>query len=266
MTMDVPVIMGIINLTKDSFYANSRVDAENLVNKVKNILDEGADIIDLGACSSRPGAKGVPVNEEVKIITSAVELIKSEFPDSVLSVDTFRSEVAETALVKGADIINDISAGQIDPKIHRVVANYQCPYILMHMKGTPENMQNNPKYDNVCTEVFSFLNNKIDELVKAGINDIIIDPGFGFGKSIEDNFKLLRNFEHFTLLQRPLLAGLSRKSMIWKTLETTPENALNGTSFCHSVALMKGANILRVHDVKEARELVLLHQVLNETI
>lgn len=256
---DTPKVMGIVNITPDSFFEGSRKETEkDILSCVEKHLSEGATFIDLGAYSSRPNAKHISNKEEENRIIPALKNIVKHFPEAIISIDTFRSKIAEKCLNEGASIINDISAGNLDNEMFSVVKNFQAPYIIMHMKGTPKNMQDNPFYDNVSNEVILFLSKKINVLNKLGINDVIIDPGFGFGKTIEHNFELLKNLNQFSVLNTLILAGLSRKSMIWKTLKNSPNEALNGTTALHMTALMNGAKLLRVHDVKEATECIQL--------
>lgn len=260
--LSVPLVMGVINVTPDSFYAGSRKVADNdIISAAGQMLSEGADIIDVGGFSSRPGAKEIPSTEEQTRVLPAIKLISGTFPGAVISVDTYRAEVAHRAVTEcGASIINDISGGEADRDMFSVIAQLNVPYILMHMQGTPETMQVNPVYNDVVADILMWFGERIIRLQSLGVKDIIIDPGFGFGKRPEHNFELLRRLEEFTVAGLPLLAGLSRKSMIWRTLGINPGEALNGTIVLNTIALMKGADILRVHDVREAvqaRELVL---------
>ena len=255
---NTPKVMGIVNCTPDSFYSESRKQSEiDILKQVEKHLSDGAEIIDLGGYSSRPGAKEVSENEEISRVLPTIQLIKSHF-ETILSLDTFRAEVARQGLENGVDIINDISAWEIDNELLDVVAKYQCPYILMHMKGVPSNMQSNTSYTNIYNEIIHFLSEKISILQQKGVNDIIIDPGFGFGKSIDQNFELLRYLSALKILNKPILAGISRKSMIYKKLKITPEESLNGTTVLNTIAINNGASILRVHDVKEAKECIQL--------
>jgi dihydropteroate synthase len=258
--LSIPKVMGIINVTPDSFYNGSRFNTDDEIIKAAfNMVIDGADILDIGGYSSRPGAAEIPVEEEKKRVLNAVNIIIREMPDAVISVDTFRSEVAKEAVYDcGAGIINDISGGEADPKMFDVIESLNVPYILMHMKGTPQNMQKNPEYDDVIADILHWFGEKIFKLKSIGMRDIIIDPGFGFGKTISHNFELLRRLKDFSITGMPLLAGLSRKSMIWKTLDISAEEALNGTSVLNTAALLNGADILRVHDVKEAVQAVKL--------
>jgi dihydropteroate synthase len=257
--LTTPKVMGILNLTPDSFYDGGKYGNEkDILEQTKKMLSEGATFIDVGAYSSRPGAKHITADEELKRIVPVIKLLVTTFPDIILSVDTFRSKVAIACIKEGAAIINDISAGEMDENMFATVAALGVPYIMMHMKGTPQNMQQNPSYDNITEEVIFYFSNKIAQARSFGINDIILDPGFGFGKTIEHNYTLLNEQELLKNIELPLLIGLSRKSMIYKTLNTTAENALNGTTAMHTISLLKGATILRVHDVKEAMECITL--------
>jgi len=259
-----PKVMGIINLTPDSFYAGSRKQGlEEALLQAGKMLEEGAAFLDLGAYSSRPGAEDISVQEETDRLLPVVEAIAENFPEAVLSVDTFRSKVAEAAVKAGAHIINDISGGQLDENMFATVARLQAPYILMHMKGTPQNMNKMAEYGDVFAEVYDYLAGKYYQLKQLGVHDVIIDPGLGFAKKAEHSYLLLKRLQDFNMLQLPLLAGISRKTMIYKTLGITAADALNGTTVLNTIALTKGANILRVHDVKEAVEAVKLFQAVN---
>ncbi|MEO9530998.1 MAG: dihydropteroate synthase [Crocinitomicaceae bacterium] len=263
-TYERPIVMGILNITEDSFYAESRLnEANEIVEKASKMLHEGAGILDIGAYSSRPGAKDVPVEIEKVNAVKAIRAILELHPEAILSVDTFRSEVAAAAIDAGALMINDISGGIQDPAIFNLAAEKTVPLVLMHMKGTPQNMQNNCNYENLIKEVIYFLQQQINAARKAGVNDIIVDPGFGFSKDLDQNYTLLKELERFSLLEAPLLAGLSRKSMIYKKLGSSPGEALNGTSVLNTVALNKGAAILRVHDVKAANEAITLTEAIH---
>ena len=259
-----PVVMGILNTTPDSFFDGGRfVDEEAVVARVRKMLAEGAVVIDVGGVSTRPGAAEVSEREELQRVIPVVASVKKHFPDAVVSIDTWRSKVAQEAVGAGAAIVNDISAGRFDPRLFETVAALDVPYILMHMQGTPQTMQQNPRYENVVNEVLDFFIEKLEKLRRLGIKDIVLDPGFGFGKTVEHNFHLLKNlavFEH--VLNLPVLAGISRKSMICKVLKVNPEHALNGTTALHVEALRQGARILRVHDVKEAAEVIALWKAL----
>jgi len=258
-TVDNPLIMGIINVTPDSFYEGSRFMENAVILKMaEKMLKDGAGILDLGAQSTRPGSERISAEEELKRIVPAIEAIHSEFPNAILSIDTFYGKVAKESVEAGASIVNDISAGNLDESMLKTVASLNVPYICMHMKGTPENMQSQTHYDNLSLEILDFFIKKIDECIKVGIKDIILDPGFGFAKTITHNFELLKNLSIFKILERPVLIGISRKSTVYKTLGVSAAEALNGTTFLHAIALLNGANILRVHDVKEAKEAVKL--------
>ncbi|MBT8327088.1 MAG: dihydropteroate synthase [Bacteroidia bacterium] len=263
MDFNEPKIMGILNTTPDSFSDGGKfASIESSIIQANKMFNEGADIIDVGGYSSRPGADDVSIQEEMDRVMPVIEKIKSEL-DVVLSIDTFRSSVAKEAVEGGAHIVNDISAGDDDSNMLSTVAKLGIPYIAMHKQGIPKTMQENPQYNDVVIAVFEYLQKKKQECLDAGIIDLIIDPGFGFGKTLDNNFELLYNLRHFKLLNIPLLVGISRKSMIYKTIKTSPESALNGTSFLHAFALKNGANILRVHDVNEAKECVKLWQQLS---
>lgn len=257
----IPVVMGILNTTPDSFYAESREKTlSGAFEKAKEMIADGAKIIDIGGYSTRPGADDISVEEEKARVVPIIEQLRVEFPELVISIDTFRSEVAEAAILAGANLINDVSGFELDPAIVYVAAKHQVPYILMHMRGTPQTMQSLTDYDNLFNDLSRYFSEKIDQLKRAGLKDVILDPGFGFAKTIEQNHHLLRHLEAFQLFGLPILAGLSRKSMIYKKLGITPEESLNGTIALNAIALSKGAKILRVHDVKEAVELIsLLH-------
>ena len=256
-----PAVMGILNLTPDSFYADSRfVQLDAILDRAALQIAEGCDILDIGGMSSRPGAKTITEQEESDRVLAAIEAIHSAWPEMLISIDTWRAKVAEYAVHAGASIVNDISAGGMDAGMFLTVARLQVPYILMHMQGNPQTMQVNPSYQSITTDLLQFFTRKLSELRQLGVKDIWIDPGFGFGKTVEHNFLLLTRLDVFSQLQCPILVGLSRKSMICKSLAVKPEHALNGTTALHMVALMRGARILRVHDVKEAVEVVKLWQ------
>ncbi len=251
--------MGIINVTPDSFFAGSRHEAEaNQLRQVEKMLGEGADFIDVGGYSSRPGAVDVSQEEELNRVIPAIRAILKEFPSSIISVDTFRATVAEQALQAGAAMVNDISGGELDPSMIATVARWKVPYIAMHMRGTPQTMASHTNYENLLKDMVFYFQHRLKHFAEAGLHDVIIDPGFGFAKTVDQNFELLNNLSYLRILGKPILAGLSRKSMIWRTLQTSSENALNGTTALHAFALLKGASILRVHDVKEAVETVKL--------
>ena len=251
--------MGIINVTPDSFYDGGKTfTTDAIIDQAKYMLNEGADILDMGGYSSRPGADNVPIAEELDRIIPAISAVRSAFPESIISVDTFRSEVAEKAVTAGASIVNDISGGQLDEDMINTVAKLQVPYVCMHMKGTPQNMTDLNEYDDLVTDLLYYFSERMAVAKEAGLNDFIADPGFGFAKNIDQNFELMSKLEAFKQLEVPFLVGISRKSMIYKSLGVTAQEALNGTTALHSVALLKGASILRVHDVKEAVECVKL--------
>ncbi len=250
-----PKIMGVLNVTPDSFYQGSRFDSEKaILTQCEKMLREGATFIDVGGYSSRPGAEEVSGSEEIRRISTAIRLIVRNFPEAIISVDTFRAAVAEIAIQEGASMINDISGGALDPEMFTFVAKARVPYILMHMRGDPKTMTGMSHYDNVVKDVTDYFHDRIHQLEALGVKDIIVDPGFGFAKNIQQNFQLLASLEYLQILNKIILVGISRKSMIWKSLATTPDEALNGTTCLHTIAILKGANILRVHDVKEAVE------------
>lgn len=255
---DRPQVMGIINVTPDSFFSSSRTEQESAIkSRVEEMIASGVDMIDIGAYSSRPGAEEVPVDEELSRLQRGIAAVRKIAPEIPISIDTFRAEVAEKAIVDmGADIINDISGGTLDPAMEETAVKLNVPYILMHMRGTPSSMSSMTEYNDVTADVLADLGEKINRLALAGLNDIIVDPGFGFAKTLEQNYELLRNLNLFQILERPLLVGVSRKSMIYRALDTTPQNALTGTIAANTIALCNGASILRVHDVKEAVETV----------
>lgn len=254
-----PRVMGILNVTPDSFFDGGQYIRETaLLNQVEKMITDGATFIDIGGYSSRPGAAEVPVGEELRRVTSAVRAVVRAFPGTFISVDTFRSAVAAAAIAEGAGMINDISAGELDKAMIDTIAELKVPYIVMHMRGTPQNMNEMTDYADLIKDITDYFHQKLYTLQQAGIYDTIIDPGFGFAKTVQQNFELLHHLDYFNVLERPLLAGLSRKSLIWRTLNITPEEALNGTTALNTVALLKGASILRVHDVKEAVEIIRL--------
>jgi len=257
--LNSPKVMGILNVTPDSFYDGGRyIEGSTFLKQAEKMIREGADFIDVGGYSSRPGAVDIPEDEELARVIPVIQAIKKEFPTVILSIDTFRSKIAIAAVNEGAAVVNDISGGQLDPKMFDAVAALQVPYIAMHMRGTPQTMNQLTQYENLVKEMLDYFHHKIHTLIAAGVKDVIIDPGFGFAKTVAQNFELLKNLNQLHILERPLLVGLSRKSMIWRTLEITPEDSLNGSSVLNSIALLKGASILRVHDVKEAREVITL--------
>ena len=255
--LDSPRIMGIINLTPDSFYDKSRVQREDaILKRVESMLSEGADFIYIGVYSSRPGASHISEQEEWGRLLPALKIILRNFPDTLISVDTFRSTIARKAYDEGASIINDISGGQLDKDMFKTISEIQLPYILMHMRGDPRTMNSLNAYDNLFKDMINYFESKILELKAYGVSDIIVDPGFGFAKSLDQNYELLKNLTYFEVLGYPLLVGLSRKSMIFKELGVQPSEALNGTIALNTVSLLKRASILRVHDIKEAKEVV----------
>jgi dihydropteroate synthase len=257
-----PRIMGVINVTEDSFYRGSRYTSdEAILAAAGRMLEDGADMLDIGGCSTRPGAPEIPEETEKKRVCRATELILGRYPEAIVSVDTYRAAVAGEAVINsGADIINDISGGEMDKEMFPLVIRLNVPYIMMHMQGTPQTMQSEPRYEDVVSDILFWFGQRITQLQQAGVKDIILDPGFGFGKTAGHNFEILGRMNEFHIAGLPLLAGLSRKSMIWRTLNITPDDALNGTSALNMTALMKGASILRVHDVKEAKEVVTLFE------
>lgn len=260
-----PKIMGILNVTPDSFYDGGKLENEEaILFQANKMMREGATILDIGGMSSRPGADVISVEEELKRVIPAVQIVAKNLPKAIISVDTVRGEVARQAVANGAHIINDISAGQIDEGMYETIAELQVPYILMHMQGQPKTMQLNPNYDDIVHDVLDFFVGEIEDLRDLGVKDIIIDPGFGFGKTVEHNYEMLRKMQVFQMMGVPILAGLSRKSMIYKVLNTEAKEALNGTTALHIVALQQGAKILRVHDVKEAVDCVTLFNHLRQ--
>lgn len=262
--LNSPKVMGILNVTPDSFYDGGKYKDElEILNQVETMLNDGATIIDVGGYSSRPGAKEIKINEEIGRVVPVVELILNKFPETLISIDTFRSKVAQKSIVAGASIVNDISAGHLDSDMLSTVGKLGVPYIMMHMRGNPKTMQNQTPYEDLVKEVNSYFAERISIAHEHKIIDIIIDPGFGFAKTLEQNFELLNKFELLQIVGKPILAGVSRKSMIYKTLDTSSEKALNGTTALNMLALQKGAKILRVHDVKEAMECVTLFNKLH---
>jgi len=259
LSLSTPVVMGILNLTPDSFFDGGELNSpEELLKKAEKFIHEGAAILDVGAVSSKPGAADVSEEEELRRLLPALKLLRNTFPGIFISVDTYRSAVAIAVAECGADIINDITGGMADENMFKVVADSKLPYVMMHTQGSPQTMQQNPQYKNVVKEVYDFLKKQSAKAKKAGIKQIILDPGFGFGKALEHNYQLLAHLKKFEKLAYPVLAGISRKSMINKVLKTSPEKALNGTTVLNTLALLNGANILRVHDVKEAAETIKL--------
>ena len=253
-----PQVRGLLNVTPDSFYSDSRMQTEeDIAARARQIIDEGASIIDIGAYSSRSNAEHISAEEEMRRLRTGLEILNRNHPDAVISVDTFRADVAEQCVKEyGVAIINDIAAGEMDDRMFRTVAELKVPYIMMHMQGTPQNMQKEPHYDNLIKEVFMYFARKVQQLRDLGVKDIILDPGFGFGKTLDHNYELMAHLEEFSIFELPLLVGVSRKSMIYKLLGGTPQDSLNGTTVLDTIALMKGAHILRVHDVREAVEAV----------
>ncbi len=255
--LSTPQIMGILNITPDSFYDGGKYGNDvAILKQTEKMLNDGATFIDVGAYSSRPGAQHISEDEELLRIVPIIELLVRNFPDIIISVDTFRSKVVKETIARGASLINDISGGNMDINMYRTVAELQVPYILMHMQGTPQNMQKNPTYDAIITDLISFFAEKIFELRQLKLNDIIIDVGFGFGKTMDHNYQLLKDLSLFKNLEVPILTGVSRKSMLYKLLKTTPQEALNATTVANTIALLHGTHILRVHDVKEAYEAI----------
>lgn len=257
--LSIPKVMGILNVTPNSFFDGGKYkNEEEIISQVEKMLSEGATFIDIGAYSSKPSAEFVSEQEEIERIVPAIELILMHFPDTLLSIDTFRAEVAKASIESGAAIINDIAAGELDDKMFDVIAKYNVPYIMMHMRGNPQTMQSMTQYDDIVKEMLFYFSEKVKKARSLGINDLILDPGFGFAKTTDQNYEVLQKMELFNLLELPVLAGVSRKSMIYKTLGNTAQEALNGTTVLNTIALTKGAKILRVHDVKEAVECVTL--------
>ena len=265
--LEIPRVMGILNITPDSFYSGSLYNTnDEILQAAKRMLKDGADILDVGGYSSRPGAKDISAEEEHNRVLKAIKLINREFPEAIISVDTFRAEIAREAIVEcGASIINDISGGAADINMFEVVRSLNVPYIMMHMKGDPRTMQNKPVYEDIVADILKWFGERIFNLKSAGVKDIIIDPGFGFGKTIEHNFELLRRLGDFSIAGLPVLVGISRKSMIWKTLDIDADRALNGTTAINAIALFNGADILRVHDVKEAVQTIKLIDKIKDT-
>lgn len=261
LSFDRPMVMGILNVTPDSFFATSRCRGEEEIRqRVCRMRCEGAAMVDIGAYSSRPGAEDVALEEELRRLLPAISIVREEWPDAVVSVDTFRAEVARRAIEAGADMINDISGGKMDKEMFQTIADLHVPYVLTHMQGTPQNMQSAPSYENLMCEVFRSLGERVELLHEMGVADVIVDPGFGFGKTLEQNYEMMARLGEFRLLASPILVGVSRKSMIYRLLESTPEQSLNGTTVLNTIALMNGADILRVHDVREAVEAVNIYQ------
>ena len=265
--LSTPKIMGILNITPDSFYDGGRYNSDKkILNHIEKMINDGAVFIDIGAYSSRPSGVDIDENKELRRIIPVIELVNKKFPEIIISIDTFRSKVAEACLNSGASIINDISASQLDEKMMETIAKYNVPYIIMHMKGNPQNMMDKTNYDDMLQEMIKYFSKKINQAISYKINDIIIDPGFGFAKNIKQNYDLLNHLDLLKILDKPIMVGISRKSMIYKSLDSTPEEALNGTTVLNTVALIKGASILRVHDVKEANECIKLIGSLNKQL
>jgi dihydropteroate synthase len=255
--LSTPSVMGILNVTPDSFYDGGRFIAEReIIDRTERMIEEGATFIDVGGYSTRPGANEISEDEEMKRSVAAIKILIKKFDNIIISIDTFRSKVADSAIQEGASIINDVSGGELDAKMFETATRLRVPYILMHMRGTPQNMTQLSNYDNIVMEVTNYFHQKLQRLNELGVKDIIIDPGFGFAKTIPQNFELLKNLDYFKMLGRPLLTGVSRKSMVWKTLKISAEEALNGTTALNTIATIKGASILRVHDVKEAMQVI----------
>lgn len=265
LSMEKPLVMGILNVTPDSFYEGSRMQTESSIkNRIETIINEGGDIIDIGGYSSRPDADDISADEEMKRLETALKIIMKDFPEAIVSVDTFRAEVARCCVEEfGVAIINDISGGDLDKDMFRTVAELHVPYILMHMRGTPQTMQQNTNYVNLTADIMTDLSAKVERLRMMGVHDIILDPGFGFSKTLVQNYELMRHLKDFELFDLPILVGISRKSMIYKLLGCTADETLNGTSVLNTFALLNGANILRVHDVKEAVETVRIYEMLS---
>ena len=262
--LSTPKVMGILNVTPNSFFDGGKYKNENeILSQVEKMITEGASFIDIGAYSSKPNAEFVSEEEEISRLLPSIDLILKHFPETILSIDTFRSEVAKASIESGAGIINDISAGLLDDKMLAVIGKYNVPYIMMHMRGTPQNMQKLTDYDDIVKEMLLYFSERIAKARSFGINDLIIDPGFGFAKTMDQNYEVFKKMELFRMLELPLLVGISRKSMIYKTLNTSIEEALNGTTILNTIALTKGAKILRVHDVKEAIQCVTLYNKIN---
>lgn len=263
--LSTPCVMGILNVTPDSFYAGSRMQTEaEITRRVEQILSEEAGIIDIGAYSSRPNAENISSQEEMERLRTGLEIIRKISPDAIVSVDTFRADVARMCVEEyGVAIINDIAAGEMDQDMFGTIADLNVPYIMMHMQGTPQSMQQRPRYDNLLKEVFQYFARKVQQLRDLGVKDVILDPGFGFGKTVAHNYELLAHLEEFRIFELPLMVGVSRKSMIYRILGTTSQEALNGTTVLDTICLLKGANILRVHDVRQAVEAVKIVEAMN---
>ena len=263
--LSTPIVMGILNITEDSFYdGGDFLTDEKALAKVKKMIKEGARIIDIGAQSTKPGSRPIKKELEKERLLGKIRLIRNNFPDTVISIDTYHADIASSCILNGADIINDISAGVIDNSMLKTIAKLNVPYIAMHMQGRPNNMQHNPKYESVVDDILIYFKNKITEIRSYGIENIIIDPGFGFGKTIDHNYEILNNLDRFQEFNLPILAGISRKSMIYNVLDTSSKDALNGTIAANTIAISKGAKILRVHDVKEAIECIKIVNFVNK--
>jgi dihydropteroate synthase len=264
--LSTPLVMGIVNLGPDSFFDGGKYTTRwEVLKRADKLLSDGADILDLGAATTRPGASLVDTQTERKRLMPALELVVKEFPNAIISIDTYNSVIAREAIERGAHIINDISAGEFDPLMFATIAHLQVPYIIMHIKGVPENMQIDPSYEDLVREITLYFAEKISRLRELGVHDIIIDPGFGFGKNVEDNYKLLNKLDYFKIFELPILAGFSRKSMINRVIKTDPSRALNGTTVLNTIALEKGASILRVHDAREAWEAIRIVEMLQKS-
>ena len=265
-SLDSPRIMGILNITPDSFFDGGRyLNIDSILSQVEEMINEGTDFIDIGASSTRPSAKRISEEEELRRLLEPVRQIRNTFQEMYISIDTYRSSIAQKMVSDfGVDIINDISAGLIDEAMFETIADLNVPYIIMHIQGTPENMQLNPTYTDVVKEVLLFLSERLEKLNLLGVNDVIADPGFGFGKTLDQNYEILDNLDVFSMLEIPLMVGLSRKSMVYNLIESTPDDALNGTTILHAMALLNGADILRVHDVKQAKEAITIVNKLKE--
>ena len=262
-SLSTPMVMGILNVTPDSFFDGGRYqNAQAIQSRCAQMLEEGADIIDIGGYSTRPGADNVGEQEETKRVTEAVKIVKKAFPEAVVSVDTFRAGVAHAAVQEGAAMVNDVSGGSLDQAMFETIARLKVPYVLMHTRGTPANMQQLTDYDDVFLEILDYFSKKVDILRTLGVKDIVIDPGFGFAKTLHQNYELLKKLNYFDILNLPILVGVSRKSMVYKLLGVTSAEALNGTSALHMFALMNGASILRVHDIKEANEVIQVYNAI----
>jgi dihydropteroate synthase len=261
--LSTPKVMAILNVTPDSFYSKSRFNIEQVVEKVGEMLNQGATFIDIGGYSTRPKAEDISIEEELNRVLPVIEAIHQNHPEAIISIDTFRSEVARQSVAAGASIVNDISGGNLDEKMFETIAELDVPYIMMHSRGNPQTMQELTDYQDVVNDVIKEVQQKVYQLRQLKVKDIIIDPGFGFAKNIQQNFELMNHLERFSILDLPILVGISRKSMIWRSLEITANEALNGTTVLNTVALQKGAKILRVHDVKEAVEVIRLMELLN---